>query len=569
MNALLLLSLLALQAQQVERYGLITRNGADTVSVERVTRRPGEIAAEVFVPNRARLSVVATLTSDGCVTGLTQDVFPWGSAADATPLRHAHVWLDGDSVRIDVKAGDVARTVARPAPGAAFLLADDAMGVATQIVECALARGDSVDLPVVANPGARLITVPVRRNGDHVTLVTSDTSRVELGPGGRPVRIEVGRRGAVILRVPVESISREAVPPPDYGPPPGTVYRAETVTIPVTDGVSLAGTLTLPTGAPGPLPAVVLVSGSGPQDRDSYAPVGGGWRPFREFADALSSRGVAVLRCDDRGVGASTGDFASGTELTEAEDARAAVAYLRDRPDIDGERIAVLGHSEGARVAMLVAAEDPALAALVLMAGAADPRAAVRAQTLWSLEHAPGAEALSRDSVLALVDRQMDSLAVAGKREVFRWNGEALARRTTAPVAVFQGATDRQVPAGQAEALGDLFRRAGNRDVTVRVFPGVNHLFVPDESGDFLRYDELRSGRLHPDVLRAVVDWLTSKLGADAAGRSRTDQSQAAAWRWSGAPAPEAPSLSGGSPGWRRCCGRCRSVRWPGGNPGT
>ncbi|MCG6986769.1 MAG: alpha/beta hydrolase [Gemmatimonadetes bacterium] len=514
MSTLLLVPLLAFQVQQADHYGLITVDGRDTVAVERVTRRPGALVSEILVPNRARLSVVSTLDADGCVTGILEDVFPWGSAADATPLQHARVWLDGDSVRIDVRAGDVARTVARPAPGVSFLLAEEAMGSATQIVECALARGDSVDLAVVANPGVRLLNVPVRRHGDRVTVVTSDTARVQLGPDGRPARVEVGRGGRVVVRVPVETLPEVAAPAPDYGAPAGASYSAEAVAIPAPGSATLAGTLTLPREARAPLPAVVLVSGSGPQDRDSYAPIGGGWRPFRELADALSSRGVAVLRYDDRGVGASTGDFASGTELTEAEDVKAAVAFLRARKDVAADRIVVLGHSEGARVAMLVGAQDPALAGLVLMAGAADPRAAVRAQTLWSLEHARGAESLSRDSVLALVDRQMDSLAAAGRREVFRWDAAGLARRIAAPVAIFQGATDRQVPAEQAEALADVFRRAGNRDVTVRVFAGVNHLFVPDETGDFLRYGELPSGHLAPDVLRAVTDWITARPGA-------------------------------------------------------
>jgi hypothetical protein len=378
-------------------------------------------------------------------------------------------------------------------------------------VECALARGDSVDLKVVANPGARLITVPVRRNGVDVTVVTGDTARVVLGADGRPDRIEVGRDGTVVVRVPVEGLA-VARPSVDYGPPPGAVYSAEDVRIPVSGSAILAGTLTLPMGIRDPVPAVVLLSGSGPQDRDSFVPIADGWRPFREIADALSSRGIAVLRFDDRGVGASTGDFAAGTERTGADDARAALALLRARPDIAGDRIALLGHSEGARVAMLVAASDAELAGIILMAGAADPRAAVRAQTRWTLEHAPDASTLSRDSVLSLVERQMDSLAVSGKREVFRWDAEGLAATTRAAVAVLQGATDRQVPAEQAEALADLFRRAGNPDVTVHVFPGVNHLFVADPSGDFLRYHELSSARLEPGVLEALTDWARARL---------------------------------------------------------
>ncbi len=105
-----------------------------------------------MVPGRARLEVVATLQGDGCVSAVTEDVFPWGSSDDATPIQHVRVWLDGDSVRIHVEAGDVDRSVARAAPGAVFLLVEDAMGAAAQIVECALSRGDDVALQVVANP---------------------------------------------------------------------------------------------------------------------------------------------------------------------------------------------------------------------------------------------------------------------------------------------------------------------------------------------------------------------------------------------------------------------------------
>jgi hypothetical protein len=280
----------------------------------------------------------------------------------------------------------------------------------------------------------------------------------------------------------------------------------------VSESVTLAGTLTLP-DTPLPAPALVLVSGGGPQDRDCYADVGSGWRPFRELAHALTSRGVAVLRFDDRGVGASTGDFASSTEREGLEDVGAVLAFLRARGDIAGDRIAVLGHSEGARVAMWAAAEDGALAGLVLMAGAADPRSAARAQARWQIEHSPEIPASARDSLLARVEQRMDSLAVAGSREVYRWDAPALARRIRAPVAIFQGGTDRQVPPEQAEALAALFRSTGNADVTVRVFPDVNHLFVADPSGDFLRYGTLESGALEPSVLEAVSAWVTSKLG--------------------------------------------------------
>ncbi len=498
--------------QEPERYGMVVLRGADTLSLEQVTRTATELRVGILVPGRARLSVLAALGPGGCVTGAVVDVYPWGSGADATPLQHVSVQRVGDSLEVEARARDVAQQVTRPLPGVEFVLAGDSYAASAMIVECGLSKGDSARLHVAAFPGLRVEDFVVRREGDRVTVSGADTSRVLLDSAGRPARIEVGGSDVVVHRVPLPQPGFLPSPGPDYAPPPGASYRAEEVVIPVKEGVRLAGTLTLPSKTEGPLGAVVLVSGGGPQDRDSYAAIGGGWRPFREMAHVLSSRGLAVLRFDDRGVGASTGDFAASTEREGLEDVAAALAFLRDRADIDPGRVALLGHSEGARVAMWAAAEDPEVAGLVLMAGAADPRSAARAQATWLIDHSPNPEAVPRDSLLARVDRQMDSLALSGSREVYRWDAAGLARRIRAPVAVFQGETDRQVPAEQADSLGALFRRAGNRDVTVRVFPEVNHLFVPDPSGDFLRYDRLENGALHPDVLETVARWLARQL---------------------------------------------------------
>lgn len=513
MIAIAVFTALSLQTPGIERYQWVVLHGQDTLAVERVTREPAALRAEVLVPLRARLTVVAATDGHGCVTGTDVKVFPWGSAADATPLQHVEVRLDGDSVRVAAQARDVSRNVALPASGARFVLAGDSYAASALIVECALSSGkDSVDVPVVAFPNLHMATLGVRRHGRTAIVAGNDTSRVSLDDRGRPARVEIGREGTVLVRAPLDPTTGTVSTPPDYSAPRGALYTAENVTLPVEPGVSLAGTLTLPRDAHGPIPAVVTVSGSGPQDRDCYADIANGWRPFREIAEALATRGIAVLRFDDRGVGGSTGDYASGTERTVAQDVRAAINYLHTRPEIDPARVAVLGHSEGARVAMLVGAEDSTLAGLVLLSGAADPRAAVRAQALWVVEHNPNGSRVPRDSVIALVDRQMDSLAVTGQREVFRWDAVALAKRIHVPVAVFQGATDRQVPADQADSLGAVFRRTGNRDVTVRVFPDVNHLLVHDPDGDFQRYDRLADANVATEVLNAVGDWLARHL---------------------------------------------------------
>jgi len=145
----------------------------------------------------------------------------------------------------------------------------------------------------------------------------------------------------------------------------------------------------------------------------------------------------------------------------------------------------------------------------VLLSGAADTRAAVRAQALWLAEHSAQPGMPPHDSTVALVERQLDSLAVSGKREVYRWDAGGVAADTRVrDVAIFHGETDRQVPSEQAAALAAYFRRSGSRRVSVQVFPGLNHLLVPDSTGDFTRYDRLATARVAPAVLGAVADWL-------------------------------------------------------------
>ncbi|MGH1561008.1 alpha/beta fold hydrolase [Caulobacter segnis] len=149
-------------------------------------------------------------------------------------------------------------------------------------------------------------------------------------------------------------------------PKPPFPYRAEDVSYRnPASGLTLAGTLTLPEGA-GPFPAVVLITGSGAQDRDETV---FGHKPFWVIADALTRKGVAVLRVDDRGTGGSqAGPPGSGGIPALVTDVAAGVAFLRARADIDPARIGLVGHSEGGQVAPLVAAEDPRVAFLVLMA---------------------------------------------------------------------------------------------------------------------------------------------------------------------------------------------------------
>jgi uncharacterized protein len=146
-----------------------------------------------------------------------------------------------------------------------------------------------------------------------------------------------------------------------------TVFSDQPVSIP-NGKVTLSGTLSFPSGQ-GPFPAVILLSGSGPQDRDEAISVIPGFLPFKWIAEYLATQGVAVLRYDDRGTAKSSGKFETGTSADFANDAEAALKYLLERPEIDRKKIGFLGHSEGGMLAAMVVARNPNVAFVISMAG--------------------------------------------------------------------------------------------------------------------------------------------------------------------------------------------------------
>jgi uncharacterized protein len=176
-------------------------------------------------------------------------------------------------------------------------------------------------------------------------------------------------------------------------PPPA--HREEEVTF-RSGSITIAGTVSLPSG-PGPFPAVVLLSGSGPQNRDSEL---FGFRPFKIIAESFVQRGIAVLRCDDRGVGGSTGSVADATTEDFAGDALAAVRMLRERAEIDSKRVGLLGHSEGAIVAAIAAARSSDVGFIVWMAGSAVPGSEILRMQADALARAAGASDHAVDEIL-------------------------------------------------------------------------------------------------------------------------------------------------------------------------
>ncbi|MBO9543741.1 alpha/beta fold hydrolase [Caulobacter sp.] len=317
-------------------------------------------------------------------------------------------------------------------------------------------------------------------------------------------------------------------------PKPPFPYRAEDVTYTnPASGLTLAGTLTLPPGD-GPFPVALLISGSGPQDRDETLY---DHKPFLVLADALTRRGVAVLRVDDRGVGGSQpGDVLNATTLDFATDVAAGVAYLRGRKDIDPARVGLIGHSEGGVIAPLVAAKDPRIAFLVLMAGtgvpgdqvlplqyhdiyiasgASEKAAAQQAQRIEAANAIVLAEPdqiKANPQLLALL--KADPQTAAGLTALINstWYRTFLTvdparslAQVRAPVLAINGAKDTQVSAAvNIPAIKAAL--AGNADTTTLVLPDLNHLFQTARTGAPAEYANIEE-TIAPSALATVVDW--------------------------------------------------------------
>jgi uncharacterized protein len=511
----LLLAPAALAAQ--ERGAFVLKVGGDTLAVERFTRTGEAVEGELFLRPQGRVWWRAPLGADGAASAFEMRAWAGGAAADAPPQQEARLAFDGDTARLTARtpAGEQSLSVGG-ARGAVPFVNPSALAMEQILVQARRSGGrDTVRVPVLA-VGAASVTRAT------VAWVGADSASLSLGPV--EVRARVDAAGRLLgARVPAQNLTIEraagevaAAAGPDYSAPAGAPYTAEEVAVPTPGGWTLAGTLTLPKERRGRVPAVVTITGSGQQDRDERLTGVGGYRPMRQVADTLGRRGIAVLRFDDRGAGASGGAADSATTADFADDVRAVVAYLRSRPEIDPDRIALVGHSEGGVIAPMVAAEDPRIAGVVLVAGTANTgREVLDYQLRRAIAADTSVAAEKRDSAYLAFRAQFD--ATTGATPWFRffqpYDPKATARRVKAPALILQGETDRQVTADQAELLAAAIREGGNRDVTVHVFPGVNHLLLRDPDGSPQGYTRLPDTKVVPELLGVLADWLAAKLG--------------------------------------------------------
>lgn len=337
----------------------------------------------------------------------------------------------------------------------------------------------------------------------------------------------------------LERAVKEAKQARPQDPKPPFNYKAEDVTfVNPKEGNTLAGTLTLPEGE-GPFPAVVLVSGSGQQNRDEELM---NHRPFWVIADYLSRHGVAVLRYDDRGMGDSTGEVENATTLDFSYDADAAFDFLRNRKEINVSKVGILGHSEGGIINFMVAARRPEVAFLVSLAGPAvkgvdvlkeQQKAILRAQgmteemiqfsananaQLFDIIEASSsrveADSLMRQLVKGwgyneeLTEQTVGQLTSAWMYYFLKYDPTEAIVKTNCPALMLNGSKDLQVIASQnIPAYEKIIADYGKTNLTVREMPDLNHLFQHCETGAPAEYATIEE-TISEEVLERIVQFV-------------------------------------------------------------
>ena len=422
----------------------------------------------------------------------------------------------------------------------------------------------SMDVPAQGATGIPLTTVsleertlsltfPVPGGGAYEGTLSGDgmTVRGTFTQASQPFPMELSRSEG--------SPSRPARPQEPTPPFPYVVEDASFEN--GADQITLAGTLTLPEGS-GPFPAAVLVSGSGPQDRDESLL---GHKPFLVLADHLTRHGIAVLRYDDRGVGGSSGDFSAATSEDFSDDALAGIAHLATDPRIDSGAIGIIGHSEGGLVGPMAARRSTSVSFVVMLAGpgvtglevlveqgrlinaanGAPPAVAEFNATLQQRLATVAAETEDRDvaaaqmraalreeverlsgEARALVDQTLTDEAIEQTvsqmnspwfRYFLQYDPRGALEATSVPVLALFGEKDLQVPPDQsAEEVRAALTRGGNPDATIHIMPGLNHLFQEAATGSPAEYQSIEE-TFNEGALSAVSEWIITRFGAERA----------------------------------------------------
>lgn len=359
-------------------------------------------------------------------------------------------------------------------------------------------------------------------------------------------------------KIPLEKVHERMIDRPQTPQPPYR-FREVELSIPTVAEVVISGTLATPKNSEGPFPVVVTVTGSGPQDRDETL---FDHKLFLVLTDALTERGIAVFRYDERGVGKSTGDYFQSNTKDFAEDVGLILDHLAQRPEIDRRRMAILGHSEGGIVAPMVAARRSDLAAIVLLAGTSVPGEEILLDQSRAMARVSGASEKILDAQEELLRRairevlrpeQSDALEKSQDSPRKPAEGEAIGgvdaetiekalsdpanfqalvaqfstpwmrfflghdpaqdlRLVKCPTLALFGEKDLQVtPALNVPGMRAALEAAGNPDVEIFVFDGLNHLFQRCDTGLMTEYASI-SETIDRAALEKIGDWLEARL---------------------------------------------------------
>ncbi len=318
--------------------------------------------------------------------------------------------------------------------------------------------------------------------------------------------------------------------------------------------ITLAGTLTLPEKE-GKFPAVILISGSGAQNRDEELL---GHKPFLIISDYLTRKGIAVLRFDDRGTAKSEGNFKTATTADFADDAEAAFNFLLSRKEIDTKNIGLIGHSEGGLIAPMLAAENKKIAFIILLAGPGLPGEKILLMQSQLIGKANGATdkelkagnkinkkiyallkkendtsilkdkislllskefkkqdattKMSEESISALINKQISILVSPWFRYFLTYNPKKNLKTLSCPVLALFGSKDLQVPPQANEkAIKKALSGAGNKDFKTLIIPGLNHLFQECKTGSPTEYANIEQ-TFSPVALKEISDWINKHL---------------------------------------------------------
>lgn len=368
---------------------------------------------------------------------------------------------------------------------------------------------------------------------------------------------QVGQNFPVTMRRATAEEAEAMKPKRPQTPKPPFPYSQEEVTFTNPDDeTTLAGTLIIPEGD-GPFPAVVFITGSGPQDRDETI---FSHKPFFVLADYLARHGIASLRYDDRGVGGSEGSTMQSTAFDTAGDVMSAIELMQARPKIHADKIGLIGHSEGGIVAPIVAADNPSVDFLVLLAGTGLPGVEVLESQLRALLSASGVAGAELDRQIEIqqaalrkviegetleevraaveelllaqsgltrnedgsvpesirpgVEAQTAALSSPWFQSFLVLDPRTYLRKVTQPVLALNGSLDFQVdPDLNLPEIRKALEEGGNQHFTVRELPGLNHLFQTAQTGMLDEYSRIEE-TISPKVLEMITAWIRDHTAA-------------------------------------------------------